>query len=136
MLKRDLGIICIIDETREYLYTKVMLQTIVLSLLAGLAGLWIATEFVPGVSFTGNLKSFLIAGVILGIIIAVSRPLLNLFSLIVKLVVLVALTLLGVWILDILFPELNILGITSLLWTGLAVAGATVVLSLFGRGKV
>ncbi|MCH7828613.1 hypothetical protein IH982_01940 [Patescibacteria group bacterium] len=113
-----------------------MLQTIVLSLLAGLAGLWIATEFVPGVSFTGNLKSFLIAGVILGIIIAVSRPLLNLFSLIVKLVVLVALTLLGVWILDILFPELNILGITSLLWTGLAVAGATVVLSLFGRGKV
>ena len=113
-----------------------MLHTIVLSLLAGLAGLWIATEFVPGVRFTGNLKSFLIAGVILGIIIAVSRPLLNLFSLIVKLVVLVALTLLGVWILDILFPELNILGITSLLWTGLAVAGTTVGLSLFGRGKV
>lgn len=113
-----------------------MLQTIVLSLLAGLAGLWIATEFVPGVDFTGNLKSFLLAGVILGIIIAVSRPLLNLFSLIVKLVVLVALILLGVWILDILFPELSIPNLTSLLWTGVAVAGVTVVLSLFGRGKV
>ena len=113
-----------------------MLQTIVLSLLAGLAGLWIATEFVPGVDFTGNLKSFLLAGVILGIIIAVSRPLLNLFSLIVKLVVLIALILLGVWILDILFPELSILNLTSLLWTGVAVAGVTVVLSLFGRGKV
>ena len=113
-----------------------MLQTIVLSLLAGLAGLWIATEFVPGVDFTGNLKSFLLAGVILGMIIAVSRPLLNLFSLIVKLVVLMALILLGVWILDILFPELSILNLTSLLWTGVAVAGVTVVLSLFGRGKV
>ena len=113
-----------------------MLQTIVLSLLAGLAGLWIATEFVPGVDFTGNLKSFLLAGVILGIIIAVSRPLLNLFSLIVKLVVLVALILLGVWILDILFPELSIPNLTSLLWTGVAIAGVTVVLSLFGRGKV
>ena len=113
-----------------------MLQTIVLSLLAGLAGLWIATEFIPGVSFTGNLQSFLIAGVVLGIIIAVSRPLLNLFSLIVKLVVLVVLILLGVWILDILFPELNILGITSLLWTGLVVTGVTIILSLFGRGKV
>ena len=113
-----------------------MLQTIVLSLLAGLAGLWIATEFIPGVDFTGNLKSFLIAGVILGIIIAVSRPLLNLFSLIVKLVVLVALILLGVWILDILFPELSIPNLTSLLWTGVVVAGVTVVLSLFGRGKV
>jgi len=113
-----------------------MLHTIVLSLLAGLAGLWIATEFVPGVSFTGNLKSFLLAGVILGIIIAVSRPLLNLFSLIVKLVVLVALILFGVWILDVLFLELNIPDLFSLLWTGLAVAGATVILSLFGRGKI
>ena len=113
-----------------------MLQTIVLSLLAGLAGLWIATEFIPGVDFTGNLKSFLIAGVILGIIIAVSRPLLNLFSLIVKLVVLVALILLGVWILDILFPELSIPNLTSLLWTGVVIAGVTVALSLFGRGKV
>ena len=113
-----------------------MLHTIVLSLLAGLAGLWIATEFIPGVSFTGNLKSFLLAGAVLGIIIAVSRPLLNLFSLIVKLVVLVALILAGVWILDVLFPELNILNLYSLLWTGLAVAGVTVVLSLFGRGKV
>ena len=113
-----------------------MLHTIVLSLLAGITGLWIATEFIPGVSFTGNLQSFLIASAVLGIIIAVSRPLLNLFSLVVKLVVLVALTLLGVWILDILFPELNILNLTSLLWTGLAIAGTTVVLSLFGRGKV
>ncbi|MCH7551923.1 phage holin family protein [Patescibacteria group bacterium] len=113
-----------------------MLQTIVLSLLAGLAGLWIATEFIPGVDFTGNLKSFLIAGVILGTIIAVSRPLLNLFSLVIKLVVLVALILLGVWILDILFPELSIPNLTSLLWTGVVIAGVTVVLSLFGRGKV
>jgi len=113
-----------------------MLQTIVLSLLAGLAGLWIATEFVPGVNFTGNLKSFLIAGAALGIIIAVSRPLLNLFSLIVKLVVLVISILFGVWILDVLFPELDIPNFMSLVWTGLVVAGATIVLSLFGRGKV
>lgn len=113
-----------------------MLHTIVLSLLAALAGLWIATEFIPGVDFTGNLKSFLIAGAVLGIIIAVSRPLLNLFSLVIKLVMLVALVLAGVWILDVIFPELNILNLYSLLWTGLAVAGATVVLSLFGRGKV
>ena len=113
-----------------------MLQTIVLSLLAGLSGLWIATEFVPGVDFTGDLKNFLIAGVVLGLIIAVIRPILNLFSVILKLVVLVGLILLVIWVLDIFFPELNILGITSLVWTGLVVAGATVILSLFGRGKV
>tara|TARA_Y100000310_G_C20239569_1_gene603983 strand:+ start:217 stop:558 length:342 start_codon:yes stop_codon:yes gene_type:complete len=113
-----------------------MLQTIVLSLLAGLAGLWIATEFIPGVDFTGNLQNFLIAGAALGIILAVIRPLLNLFSLIVKLVVLVALVLAVLWGLDIFFPELTIPNFMSLVWTGLAVTGATIVLSLFGRGKV
>lgn len=113
-----------------------MLQTIILSLLAGLAGLWIATEFIPGVDFTGDVKSFLIAGAALGIILALIRPILNLFSMIVKLVALLALTLAVVWILDVFFPELNILNLMSLFWTGLAVAGVTVVLSLFGRGKV
>tara|TARA_Y100000310_G_C20571070_1_gene758065 strand:- start:234 stop:575 length:342 start_codon:yes stop_codon:yes gene_type:complete len=113
-----------------------MLQTIILSLLAGLAGLWIATEFIPGVDFTGDLKNFFIAGIALGIILAVIRPLLNLFSLIVKLVVLLALILLVVWVLDIFFPELNITGTMALVWTGLVVAAATIILSLFGRGKV
>jgi len=113
-----------------------MLQTIILSLLAGLAGLWIATEFIPGVDFQGDFKSFLIAGLVLGIILAISRPLLNLFSLIVKLIVTLVVTLLVVWVLDIVFPQLNILNMVSLFWTGLAVTGVTLVLSLFGRGKV
>ena len=113
-----------------------MLHALILSLLASFAGLWIATEFIPGVNFTGNLTSFLIAGAVLGIIIAVSRPLLNAFSSIVKLVFLIALTLFAVWILDVIFPELTIPNLVSLLWTGVAVAGVTIILSLFGRGKI
>jgi len=113
-----------------------MLQTIVLSLLAGLAGLWIATEFIPGVDFAGDLKSFLITALALGIIIALVRPLLNLFSFLIKIVLLLALLIAIVWLLDIFFPEFNILNLTSLLWTGIVVAAATVVISLFGRGKI
>ncbi|MDA1337289.1 MAG: hypothetical protein O3C23_00770 [bacterium] len=113
-----------------------MIHTVVLSLLAGFAGLWIATEFIPGVSFTGDIKSFLMLGGVLGIIIIVSRPLLNVFSLIIKLVILTVFVLAGLWVLDIIFPEFDIPNLFSLLWTGLAVAGATIVLSLFGRGKV
>ena len=113
-----------------------MLHTIVLSLLAGLAGLWIATEFVPGVDFTGELKNFLIAGLILGIILAVARPLLNLFSLIVKLAVLLALVFSAVWALDIFFPELTIPNLTSLALSGFAVAAVLIVLSLFSKGKI
>jgi putative membrane protein len=114
----------------------VMLQTIVLSLLAGLAGLWIATKFIPGVSFTGDFKNFLIVGVILGIIVAVLRPLLNLLSFLVKIVVLLGVILLVVWALDVFFPELNIPDLMALFWTGLAVSGATLIFSLFGRGKL
>lgn len=125
-----------VDAPEKQRYTVLMLQTIVLSLLAGLAGLWVATEFIPGVDFTGDLKNFLIAGLVLGVVIAVIRPILNLFSVILKLIVLLVLVLVVVWVLDIFFPELNILNVTSLLWTGLAVTGATVILSLFGRGKV
>ena len=113
-----------------------MLQTIVLSLLAGLAGLWIATEFIPGVDFTGDVKNFLITGLVLGIILAVLRPLLNFFSLVVKLVVLLVLVLIVIWILDIFFPQLNIPDLLSLFWTGLVVTAVTVVLFFFGRGKV
>jgi len=114
----------------------IMIQTVVLSLLAGLAGLWIATEFIPGVNFTGDLKSFLLAAAVLGIIIAVARPLLNLVSSVVKIAILAAVILAAVWILDVIFPEFDIPNLTSLLWTGLVVGGATVVLSFFGRGKV
>jgi len=113
-----------------------MLQTIILSLLAGLAGLWIATEFIPGVDFTGDLKNFLIIGVTIGVVLALIRPILNLFSLIAKLIVLVVLILVILWVLDIFFPELNISNLMSLLWTGLVVAGATVALSFFGKGKI
>jgi len=113
-----------------------MLQTIILSLLAALAGLWIATEFIPGVTFTGDIKNFLIVGVILGIIVAVLRPLLNLLSSIVKLVVLFGIILLAVWALDIFFLELTIPNFITLLWTGLAIMAAILTLSLFGRGKV
>lgn len=112
-----------------------MLHTIVLSLLAALAGLWVATEFIPGVSFEGNLREFLIAAAILGIIVAVLRPLLNLLSLVVKLVVLLGAVLLALWALDIFFPKLTIPDLMALVWTGLAVTAATVILSLFGRGK-
>ena len=101
-----------------------------------LAGLWIATEFIPGVDFTGDLKNFLIVGVILGIMVAIVRPLLNLFSLIVKLVALFGVILLAVWLLDVFFPELTIPDLMTLLWTGLAITAATIVLSLFGRGKI
>lgn len=112
-----------------------MIQTIILSLVAGWGGLWIATKFIPGVSFEGSWQTFLMAAGILGVILIVIRPLLSMMSFILKIIVLGAILFGVVWGLDVAFPELTVIGLVPLAWTVLAVGGVSIVLSLFGRKK-
>ena len=112
-----------------------MIQTIILSLVAGWGGLWIATKFIPGVSFEGSWQTFLMAAGILGVILIVIRPLLSLMSFILKIIVLGAILFGVVWGLDFAFPELTVIGLVPLAWTVLAIGGVSIVLSLFGRKK-
>ena len=112
-----------------------MIQTIILSLVAGLGGLWLATKFIPGVSFEGSWQTFLMAAGILGVILIIVRPMINLLSFILKMIVLAAILFGVVWELDVAFPEFNIVGLVPLAWTVLAVGGVSIVLSLFGRKK-
>lgn len=114
---------------------EAMIQTIILSLVAGIGGLWIATKFIPGVSFEGPWQTFLMVAGALGIVLIVVKPILSLLSFLLKIVVLGAILFGVVWGLDIAFPELHILGIVPLAWTVLAIGGASIVLSLLGRGK-
>lgn len=113
-----------------------MVQTIILSLVAGIAGFWIATTFIPGVSFEGSWRNFLIAAGALGIILIVIKPVLTLLSFLVKIIVLGAVLFGVVWGLDIVLPELHIVGLVPLAWTVLAIGGASTILSLLGRGKL
>ena len=113
-----------------------MLQTIILSLAAGIGGLWIETQFIPGVSFEGSWQTFLMAAGVLGIILIIIKPILGFLSFIVRIVVLGALLFGVVWGLDIAFPALNIIGLIPLAWTVLAVGGASIILSFLGRGKL
>ena len=110
-----------------------MIQTIILSLVAGWGGLWIATKFIPGVSFEGSWQTFLMVAGILGVILIVIRPVLSLLSFILKIIVLGAILFGVLWGLDIVFPELNILGLVPLAWTVLVVGIVSIVLSLFKR---
>lgn len=90
-------------------------------ILGGIAALWLATTFVHGVSFTGSLQTFLIAGATLGFFNAVLKPILNLLTLPLKLLTLGLFSFVVqgtlVFLLDILFPELVISGLIPLLWT-------------------
>lgn len=117
-----------------------MIQRLLLHILAGIAGLWIATRFVPGVEFAGSPQLLLIAGLILGILNATIKPLLNLVTLPIRILTLglssLVINLLLVWTLDLFFPELEFIGILPLIWTTLIVWLITIPLSLFARGKV
>lgn len=113
-----------------------MIQTIIFSFAAGLGGLWLATKFIPGVSFEGSWQTFLIMAGILGLILLVIKPLLNFLSFILKIIVLGAILFGVMWGLDAAFPELNIIGLVPLAWTVLVVGVVSIVLSLLGRKSV
>jgi uncharacterized membrane protein YvlD (DUF360 family) len=113
-----------------------MIQTIILSLVAGIGGLWVATKFVPGVSFEGSWQTFLMVAGILGVILIVVKPILSFVSFLLRIIILGAILFGVVWGLDVAFPELNILGLVPLAWTVLAIGGASIILSLLGKGKL
>jgi putative membrane protein len=117
-----------------------MIQRLLLHILAGIAGLWIALRFVPGTEFTGSNLLLLIAGCILGILNATVKPILNLLTLPIRILTLglssLVISLLLVWALDLLFPELEFIGILPLLWTTFIIWLITIPLSLLSRGKV
>ncbi|TSC97212.1 MAG: hypothetical protein Greene101447_575, partial [Parcubacteria group bacterium Greene1014_47] len=65
-----------------------MLQTIVVSLLAGVGGLWLATRFIPGVAFSGSWQTFLMAGLALGAVLIIVRPFIGLISMFLRILIL------------------------------------------------
>ena len=113
-----------------------MLQTIVVSLLAGVGGLWLATRFIPGVNFSGSWQTFLMAGLALGVVLIIVRPFIGLISMFLRLLILGAVSFAALWVLQLVFPGLNLQGLIPLLSTTGAIIGISFVLSFFGKGKL
>ena len=103
------------------------MRNFALQTIAGLAGLWLAIQFVDGVSFYGNWQDLLIAGLILGALNSFVKPILDLVTLPLKILTLGIFGLIInmgiVWAVDIFFPELIITGILPLFWTTLIIWG-------------
>ena len=113
-----------------------MVQTVILSLIAGIGGLWVATKFIPGVSFEGSWQTFFMVAGALGLILIIVKPVLGFVSFILRVIILGVILFGVVWGLDIAFPELHIIGLIPLAWTVLAIGGASIILSLLGKGKL
>lgn len=112
-----------------------MVQRVLLHVLAGIGGLWIAIQFIEGVGFQGSIVTLLIIGTILGILNAVVKPILNLITLPIRILTLglssLVINLLLLFGVDLYFEELSIEGIVPLLFTTLVIWGLTIPLSLF-----
>jgi putative membrane protein len=117
-----------------------MIQSLFLQIAAGIGGLAIAVRFVPGVEFTGEIQQLLIAGAVLGIINVIVKPILNVLTLPIRILTLglssLAINALLVLAVDIYFEELDIVGLLPLIWTTLIVWILSMLLNLFGKGKV
>lgn len=102
----------------------IKLRKLVLQILAGIIGFWLADQFIKGVS-AETAKSIYFSGTILGFTNFFIKPFLSLITLPLRILTFGFFSLvinIGiVWIIDILFPELNIVGLYPLLWTTITV---------------
>ena len=116
-----------------------MMRNFFVKIVSSVLGLWIAVSFVPGVNFTGSLKSLAIAGVLLGLVNFFIKPILKIVSLPLRLLTLglfgLIINMAMVWAIDIFYPELVIVGVMPLFWTTLIILGLSIILNLFFNRK-
>jgi len=114
-----------------------MLQKITLQIVVGIIGIWLATEFVNGVSLSGDIKTLILIGVIIGLINTFIKPVVKLITLPITIITLglfsLVINMALVWVVDIIFIELVIVGILPLLWTTLILWGLSNLPKLFSK---
>ncbi len=115
------------------------MRNFLVKIVSGVLGLWIAVSFVPGVDFTGSLKSLAIAGVLLGLVNFFVKPILKIITLPIRMLTLglfgLVINMAMVWAIDIFYPELVIVGLLPLFWTTLVVWVLGIILGLFFNRK-
>ena len=103
------------------------MRNLFIKIAAGILGLWLASSFVPGVEFTGAWKILLFAGFLLGLMNFFIKPILKSITLPLRIITLglfgLIINMAMVWLVDIFFTELTIVGVLPLLWTTLIIWG-------------
>ena len=121
------------------------MNRLILQIIAGILGIFLATKFVPGVSleiipgvssffgidFTKNWQVLILVGVVLGSVNFFIKPVLKIITLPLRILTFglfsLVINMLMVWVVDIFFLEFEIAGLIPLFWTTIIIW----VLSLF-----
>lgn len=110
------------------------MKKLILQIITGILGIWLAVEFVPGVEFKGSFQILILAGAILGLFNFFIKPILKLITLPLRIITFGLFSLLInigiVWIVDLIFPELIISGISALFLTTIIVWGLSLILQI------
>lgn len=113
---------------------------LLVQILTNALAIFLAAYLVPGIVFTGNILNLLIAGLILGLINFLIKPILKiiaaplliltlgLFSLVINMALL--------WLLEYFVPELTITGLWAYFWGSLIVSGLNIFIGLTVKRKV
>lgn len=98
---------------------------LVLQIVAGILGIWLAVLFIPEVEFIGPWQTLFLAGAILGLINFFIKPILKAITLPLRILTFglfgLVLNMGIIWLIDVIFPELIIPGLVPLFWTSLIV---------------
>lgn len=100
-------------------------RKLILQIIAGTLGIWLATELVKGVVFTGSFRTLCYAGLLLGLINFFIKPILNLVALPLRIITFGLFSLIInmgiVWFINVFFPEMEIAGLYPLFWATITV---------------
>ncbi len=103
------------------------MKKLVSNLIVGALGLYLASVLVPGVLIEpeNKIKIIILAGLVLGVINFLLRPIVNLITLPFRILTFGLFGLIInmglVWLVDFIFPELTVSGLSPLFWTGLII---------------
>ena len=103
-------------------------------LISALA-LWVAQQYIPGFNVSGDIQIYLIAGVVLGILNVIVKPILKLIAFPLMLVSLglfsLVINALLLWVLTGIVPSVSIAGFIPLFWGTLVITAGNIIVSWF-----
>lgn len=101
------------------------MRRLLIQIAIGITGIWLANQFINGVEFRGSLQELLVAGTILGLVNFLLKPIVNLLTFPLRLITLglfgFAANMFMIWIVDILLPNFDVVGIIPLFWMTLLI---------------
>ena len=114
-----------------------VMKRLVWHIIAGIVSLWLADTIITGVEIKANWQALVLIGSILGLINFFVKPIISVITLPLKILTLglfgLVINMAIIWLLDIIFPELVILGIIPLFWTAIIVWLTALILGVYKK---